>query len=357
MEPSLDRHGIPRQDHAVIMPLSVSRCKAASWLVLIFCLLRLNARAHWDDQPTSLAWVVGTNVLWRFSYDTNKGKPFFHPVSVGGGPALTNFKPEDHPWHYGLWFSWKYINGANYWEEDRATGKAEGTTRWSTPKIETRMDGSARIRLDLTYTGTSNRIDLTENRLLFVLPPGSDGSFTIHWFSRFVAGKDGAFLDRWAMPGEPGGRTNGGYAGLSLRMAGSPLTISFVSSTGLVTRFESDRARPAASAVACNFMDGSRNAGSIAIMSHWWDGEKDAPWYLINSDTMHFVCAAILAPKPRQLKPDETLYLFYTIAVQRKPWTPESLKTDQLGWTEFLRDSDPRRAFEDSPPQPVRPRM
>jgi hypothetical protein len=72
---------------------------------------------------------------------------------------------------------------------------------------------------------------------------------------------------------------------------------------------------------------------------------------------MHFVCAAILAPKPRQLKPDETLYLFYTIAVQRKPWTPESLKTDQLGWTEFLRDSDPRRAFEDSPPQPVRPRM
>lgn len=342
MEPSLDLGVLPRQDHAVIMPLSVSRCKAASWLGLLICLLQFPALAEWQRDDSSIAWRDGTNVLWRFSYDTNKGKPFFHPLSVGGGPALTNFKPEDHPWHYGLWFSWKYINQANYWEEDRATGKAEGATRWSTPKIETQDDGFARILLDLTYTGISNRLDLTESRELLVSSPNSDGSYTINWFSRFVAGKEGAFLDRWAMPGEPGGRTNGGYAGLSLRMAGAPLAISFISSTGLVSRFVSDRARPTATAVGCNFTEGSKNAGAIAILSHDVNADDNAPWYLINSETMRFVCAAILAPQPRLLKPDEKLYLGYCIVVRRKPWTPEQLKAEQLSWIEMLRWSSTR---------------
>ena len=298
----------------------------------MFCLLQFSARAAWDLKESSIAWLDRTNVLWRFSYDTNKGKPFFHPLSVGGGPALTNFKPEDHPWHYGLWFSWKYINQANYWEEDRATGKAEGTTRWSTPRIETRDNGFARIRLDLTYVGISNRLDLTESRELIVSAPNSDGCYTINWFSHFVAGQEGAFLDRWAMPGEPGGRTNGGYAGLSLRMAGAPLGISFISSTGLVSRFESDRARPAAAAVGCNFTEGSRDVGAVAILSDPANAGESAPWYLINSDAMRFVCAAILAPRPRQLKPGEALYLRYCVAVQRKPWTPESLAAAQLEW-------------------------
>ena len=64
--------------------------------------------------------------MWQLSFDPAKGKPFFHPVSVNGGTSLTNFRPEDHPWHYGLWFSWKLINGANYWEENRETGRAQG---------------------------------------------------------------------------------------------------------------------------------------------------------------------------------------------------------------------------------------
>jgi hypothetical protein len=306
------------------MPSPRTHCKAAFIFILLFCVTRI-VHADWQRSGSSLAWRSGTNFVWRFSFDAKKGKPFFHPVALPGGPALTNFQPEDHPWHYGLWFSWKYINHVNYWEEDRQTGKAEGTTRWTTPEIETHPDGSALVGMNLTYTNPSNRVDMTERRELDISAPRSDGSYTIDWHAHFVAGKDGAVLDRTAMPGEPDGRVNGGYAGLSLRMAGPPLGISFVSSTGLVSHFENDRARPAASAVGCNFTSDSTAVGSVAILSVPSNAGDNAPWYLINSEQMRFACAAILAPKPRTLQPGEHLDLQYRIVVRREPWTPESL--------------------------------
>jgi hypothetical protein len=99
-----------------------------------------------------------------------------------------------------------------------------------------------------------------------------------------------------------------------------------------VSRFESDRARPAAAAAGCNFTEGSRDVGAVAILSDPANAGENAPWYLINSEAMRFVCAAILAPQPRQLKPDEALYLRYCVVVRRKPWTPESLAAAQLEW-------------------------
>ena len=271
-------------------------------------------------------WRDGTNVVWQFSFDPQKGKPFFHPLTAADGTALTNFKPQDHPWHYGLWFSWKYINHANYWEEDRATGRAEGTTRWTSPKIKTQADGSATIQLNLEYIHPSNRVDMTEMRELKISAPGADGSYSIDWRATFRAGKVGAILDRTPMPDEPDGRVNGGYAGLGLRMASQPLTMSVVCSTGVVARFESDRARPNAAAVACNFTDGSRDVGGIAIFSDPANAGKDAPWYLINSEQMRFACAAILAPKILTLKPGEEMKLHYRIAVRPKEWTREMLE-------------------------------
>jgi hypothetical protein len=85
--------------------------------------------------------------VWQFNFGSNATKPFFHPVALPGGPVLTWDQPGDHPWHRALWFSWKFINGINYWEEDPKTGVSAGRTRWSEPQIETRRDFSARIHL------------------------------------------------------------------------------------------------------------------------------------------------------------------------------------------------------------------
>jgi hypothetical protein len=295
-------------------------------LPICLCFCQQRASADWQRADTTIGWRVGTNVLWQFSFDPTKGKTFFNPLTAGNGVSLTNFKPEDHPWHYGFWFSWKYINHVNYWEEDRATGKAEGATRWTPPEIKTQPDGSATIQFDVTYTNPSNRVDMTESRELKISAPKSDDSYTINWSAKFTAGKDGAILGRTPMPGEPDGKVNGGYGGLGLRMASAPLTLSVVCSTGLVTHFESDRARPNAAAVGCNFSDGTNVIGGIAIFSDPKNAGENAPWYLINSDKMRFACAAILAPKILTLKPGEKMNLHYRITVRREPWTSEALE-------------------------------
>jgi hypothetical protein len=325
---------------AITMPRPLVRCKVTCLLLMTTALGLRFACAEWQRDANTVAWRIGTNLLWQFSFDPAKGKPFFHPLSTPGGTALTNFKPEDHPWHYGLWFSWKYINHANYWEEDRQTGHAQGATRWSTPKIETNPDGSASIQLAVTYTNPTGRVDLTESRELRISAPAAGGSYSIDWRAHFIAGKEGAELDRTPMPGEPNGAVNGGYAGLGLRMAAQPLTMSVVCSTGVVSRFISDRARPNASAVGCNFTEGGKDAGSIAIFSDPGNGTADAPWYLINSAQFRFACAAILAPRILTLPPSGKLDLHYQISVSPRVWTVESLQAAQAEW---LRASSSRR--------------
>ena len=106
---------------------------AASVGLLVLGLFPTTALGEWQGDDKSLAWVSGTNAFWRCTFDPGKGKPFFHPLAPGGNTPLTNFRPADHPWHYALWFSWKYIghpNDArhvNYWEENSA-GDAQGKT-------------------------------------------------------------------------------------------------------------------------------------------------------------------------------------------------------------------------------------
>lgn len=288
-------------------------------------------RAEWQRNDTTLAWTKEGKIVWQFSFDPAKGKPFFHPVSVNGGTSLTNFKPDDHPWHYGLWFSWKYINGANYWEENRQTGRAQGATRWDEPEIETRADGSAVVRMAVTYTHPSGRVDLNERRELKISAPAADGSYTIDWRSNFLAGEEGAELARTPMPGEPDGRFNGGYAGLSARLASAPAEVAFVSADGAIEEFTHKRARPFVPAVAANVTAGGKDVGAIAILSARDNIEGEAPWYLVQSE-MRFACAAILAPKVVKLPAGGEWRLKYRLMVRAKGWTPEELKAAVGEW-------------------------
>jgi hypothetical protein len=291
------------------------------------------ARGEWVRDATSIARTVGDSTLWRFSYDEKSGKPYFHPVAVGSGTSLTNFKPEDHPWHYALWFSWKYVNKINYWEENRVSGQAAGDTRWSAPVIDARPDGSARIAMTLAYVRPTGETDLTESRVLDVSAPASDGSYTIDWTMRFTAGKDGAVLDRTPMPGEPNGVVNGGYAGLSARLAAAPVTMSVMSTEGPVTEFRGDRARPSAAAVAGNFTLEGRDVGGFAILSDAANSGDKAPWYIIdNRKDFRFICAAILAPAVRTIPPNGELALRYRVALRRSAWTQDALSAAVSQW-------------------------
>ncbi len=299
-------------------------------LVAFAALLPVTARAEWDRTPTSIAWRVNGQDVWRFSFDPKYGKPFFHPLTLNGATSFTNFKPEDHPWHYAHWFSWKYINHVNYWEEDRTSGQAAGRTRWDTPAIFTRSDGSVTIRMHLTYARPTGEVDMTENRTIAVSAPAPDGSYHIDWSLSFTAGADGAVLDRTPMLGEPDGVVNGGYAGLSIRLAAAPMMMSVMTSKGAVTSYDHDRARPAAAAVAGNFTLDGKDMGGIAVLS---DAGADAPWYIINVPTdFRFIDAAILAPAIRTVPANGSFALHYRVAMKGTAWTAENLSAALNGW-------------------------
>jgi hypothetical protein len=298
-------------------------------------------RAEWQVDDKTLAWKNGDRTIWSFSFDPSKGKAYFEPLTVNGGAALTSFRPVDHPHHYALWFSWKYINQTNYWEEQAETSGgvkvSAGKTSWNPPVIETRPDGSATIRLALTYASrTKARVDMMENREIIVSAPAADGSYTIDWRAQFMAGPDGAFLDRTPMPGEPRGAVNGGYAGFSIRMASPPLGISYLSTEKVITEWPGSRSRPNAPAVASNFSENSKEVGAVAILSDPKNAGENAPWYLINQGEMRFMCAAILAPKPRQMAPGEQFTLNYRVALRPTAWTPESLAAAHREWLKEL---------------------
>jgi hypothetical protein len=312
-------------------------CKAACVGLVALGLFQTAAHGEWQRDDKSLAWVSSTNVFWRFSFDPGRGKPFFHPLAPAGTTPLTNFRPADHPWHYALWFSWKYVDRTNdarhvnYWEENSA-GNAQGRTRWDPPTIETQPDGRASIRMKLSYVHPSGETDMTEVRELEVSAPAADGGFSIGWMARFTVGEKDLVLNRTPMPGEPGGAVNGGYAGLSARMAPLPVTMSVVTTAGPVERFVSNRARPSAAAVACNFSDGSRDVGSLAFFSDPANTGGDAPWYIIDSRQMPFICQALLAPKPRSLPAGSEFTLRYRIRVNSKAWTQSELEASHQEW-------------------------
>jgi hypothetical protein len=261
--------------------------------------------------------------LWAFSFATNQAKPCFHPLRVTGSESLTHFRPSDHKWHYGLWFSWKYINKVNYWEEDK-TGHSEGTTMWDAPKITTHKDGSAEINMTLRYVSPSNETMMTEKREIHVSAPHADGGVTIDWEARFTAGNTALLLDRTPMPGEEKGAVNGGYAGFSMRAAQSPAVCEFVTIEGPVTKFVSDRARPSSKAAACNVSQNNRTDG-VAILSHTSNAGGDSPWYMVNSKGMHWFSPVLLAPAPKKVKPHETFTWKFRVITRAGAWTPEAL--------------------------------
>ena len=90
---------------------------------------------EWQRGDDTLTLRSGDIDLWTFNYGKGCKEPFFHPVSLPDGRVLTWDAPPDHVWHHALWFCWKYINGVNFWEPNRKTGKPDGETRWERDNI------------------------------------------------------------------------------------------------------------------------------------------------------------------------------------------------------------------------------
>ncbi len=152
-------------------------------------------------------------ILWKFNIANRESKPFVHPLCLPDGRCITDARPKDHPWHLGLWFCWKYINGLNYWEPRNPAQSnlfPDGMTVVKDFKIEPK-GGGCNVALSLWYgpRAEPGKVLLEEERVMAFSEPDQNGSYKILSTHKFTA-KEKVTLDA---------RRPVAYGGFSMRMS------------------------------------------------------------------------------------------------------------------------------------------
>lgn len=140
-------------------------------------------------------------------------KPFCHPIRTPRGQEMTVESPLDHSWHRGVWFTWKFVNGVNYWEENQEIVGRQITL--APPKIEPvpSAENTARWVSDLAWRDKRDGTEttrLTERRAITCRLVG-DGALVLDWHIEQTM-QEAVTLDRTPFT------TWGGYGGLVVRM-------------------------------------------------------------------------------------------------------------------------------------------
>ncbi len=261
--------------------------------------------------------------LWTYHHDPAEGKPYFHPMASVDGTMFTDLRPKDHPWHRGVWFSWKMINGVNYWEENRKTGKSSGETRHVNVKRKVSDDKNVRFEFEIDYAPAgSDAVVMKESRVVSVSPPGKAGMYTIDWSSTFRALGDDVTLDRTPVPGQPGGKGWGGYAGWSVRMNKQVKGGVYVNSEGVKG---ADR-KP-----ATWMLFHAPAKGSLLFMDHPDNLNYPSKWYL--NSGMPYFSPAVIHDAPHTIKAGQALALRYRLVVAPGTLSNETAEAAWKGWT------------------------
>lgn len=238
----------------------------------------------WQETSSSLSLLNNGKIVWRLNYDKSEDKPYFYPLRTMNGIDLALKRPEDHPWHRGLWFSWKYINGVNYWEEDPETGLAPGRSLIEKVEVVKHEDYSATVKLIIHYAPEGKEPQLIEQRTLYISSPSDEGNYFINWYHTFTAQKEQVILDR-TPPQKHGGPIWGGYSGISLRANLEDLTSfryldsnGWVRNSSLIGYGEDARWMDLSGKVSDN--DTSIQSAGVAIFDHPDNPRHPSAWYV-----------------------------------------------------------------------------
>ena len=278
----------------------------------------------WISNDTSFALAKNSEIVWQFNFNTRYGKPFFHPVYLNRN-RITCQSPDDHPWHLGQWFSWKYINGLNYWEYVGDSYISEGITDITTIEFEKHPDFSADISLEINYHPHKDGVVLKEKRTIHIASP-LDDRICMDYDMIFQSAGEDVVLDRTPILGEPEGKSWGGYAGLSIRFNQDFMDASWTTIQGE----NADVNGTSGDWLYMGFkgLHGTR-IGSATFISPSSKREGEA-WYLIDQpqQPFYYYSPAYLYLKPLTLHREEELHLNYRILHIAGDVTSEMLESE-----------------------------
>ncbi len=223
--------------------------------------------------------------------------------------------PADHPWHFGLWSTIKFVNGENYWETYGEFGvlstvdvqhdgtNTSATIDWVAP------DGDA-IAIREIRTLTHRAID--------------DTTYTIEWSFALTPTVDTEF-DRTPFT------TWGGYGGLTLR--GAP---NWTDTQLLLAGSNEWRDRTLGDPAPWCLL--ASDEASVALVDHPSNVNFPTPWYGSNrADTYgdgwaNFLNAAFLWNGPLRVAADETLRRTHLVIVADGRLAPDEVERLASTW-------------------------
>lgn len=286
----------------------------------------------WKTEKDSLSLMAGPQVVYSFHFATEGGCPYVHPLGLPGGPPMSAFAPADHPWHRGLWFAWKFLNGVNYWEfPNKNVLQPDGKTAVVQSAVKV-GETTASVHLKLQYS--KGQVVLTEERTLIASLPRADGSYTIDWDSKFTAkGQDVVFQRT-----PPQEASWGGYGGLGFRAAATMGDFRTTDSEGRTGRAQAHGKQAKWMDYSGTFGEKGQKAraSGVAIFDHPSNPRHPTPWYLSDNAGLPYFGPALLFAEPLTLKAGESFTLRYRVLIHPGLGDKVALDKQYAIWTEGI---------------------
>jgi hypothetical protein len=243
-------------------------------------------------------------------------KPCVHSVAIGGSSAFTGYEMSDHPWHRGLWFTFKYLNGQNFWEEgDDCPGVQRSV---GIPEISTEND-KLKIRHNLEWIGLGGEAFLDEKRSLtsWQIDPGS---LAVQWEANFTA-RTSVKIDRTPFT------TWGGYGGLAFRAGRECHEVSLLTDADDEPKTLITGAPSPWVAMNVRFDGGSNRYGGIALIDHPNNLRYPSPIYArCTNPGFSFSNLAVLFNEPFDAEPGKPFSIRQLAVFRTGPWTRAQVK-------------------------------
>ena len=247
---------------------------------------------------------------WLFVHDDVR--PHLHPVTTPAGHVLTCDAPADHPWHHALWFTIKYVDGDNFWEQMGG----EGDLRTRAVQVVDAAAGPA-LEASIEWIRPSSDDVALRQRLTITAVDDTDPAWSVVDVAVSLVADRDAELDRTPYT------TWGGYGGLTFRGRSDLVDTRFLRPDGAtVAKLVGDRwpwIDVTGTVADPGHHDRVATVG-LAILDGISPGEGPVPWYgstrsvvYGNDGWSNFLNAAFLWEGPQTLAAGDTMGFRYRV--------------------------------------------
>ncbi|MFP4068993.1 MAG: DUF6807 family protein [Opitutales bacterium] len=287
----------------------------------------MNPFTRSDDPAYIELRAENGELITGYRFDPEEYHPYCHPVNLPGEVPLTMTRPGDHPWHNGMAFCWKYLNGCNVWDQEASGPKPGACVHRG-------------IELDEQYPRMLHRLDwvdnegntlLKETRTLEVVSLEKPFAHAYDWSFRFEATGE-VVCER-----EP---KHGGYAGFYVRFArgGANHLLNAEGEQDWPENWGGDDDHESRWCAFAFSLDGlpSRtwhgHFGGMAVFDHPDNPRHPTPWLTFNGIGMQKIMPAFIRRNPYTFQQGDTLELRYRAVSFSGKSDKEALDAEWTRW-------------------------